>query len=158
MYNNAESGLITPQVATMSFSWNIGERTIEKKVGGFFIGPSVEGLMAIGMVRGYAQSAATNVAVIEGAEIEPRMYKSPDSRSIITFYPIFKRVLVSSTVATSTPSGARPMPRPMPAPNGDDGAAAEAIVNGPIRLVSAMANPEGDEAGREKVSLRTCLE
>lgn len=154
-YNNTASGLCTPQVATMNYFWKIGERTIEKKVGGFFVGPSVEGLMAMGMVRGYAESAATNMAIIDGAEIELRLYKSPDGRSFVTFYPILKRVLCSMVLPSATgsaeSSGKSASGDTQNPANGNGDA--EVIVDGPIRLVSAMANPEGDDAGKENVTM-----
>eukprot|EP00177_Eucheuma_denticulatum_P004048 GFKZ01007319.1.p1 GENE.GFKZ01007319.1~~GFKZ01007319.1.p1 ORF type:complete len:431 (+),score=62.01 GFKZ01007319.1:105-1397(+) len=146
-YGNATSGLVTPEVATMTFSWDVGSRKIVKNVGGFFVGPSVEGLMAMGMVRAWAETAASNIARIEGAEIELRLFKGPDDRSIITFFPVFKRVLVGIPAIPAAP------PPSSPVSDSVSNGIAQDMVEGPIRLVSAVVNPEGDDTGKEKISV-----
>lgn len=141
-YGNADSqsGLVIPEIATLTFSWNVGARSIYKKIGGFFVGLSVEGLMAMGMVRASNATTAPNIAVIQGAEVELKMFKSPDSRSVNTFYPIFRRALI-------TVNPPPPPPKKITA-NKNGGLSGLSI-----RLISVVANPEGFDQGSERVTL-----
>ena len=157
IYDNTQEGFIIPEIATMSFSWEVGGQKLFKRIGGFLVGPSVEGLMAMGMVRASDDAAAPNVAVLEGAEIEFRMFKSEDRRSVNTFFPVFKRVLMGTTaqrtivdepdVTTTTVPAREPVRVTVPG-----GGKVEESTGG-VRIIGALVNPEGDDAGRESVTL-----
>lgn len=155
IYSNIDHGLEIPELVTLSFEWNAGGRRLFKKIGGFFVGLSVEGLMAMGMVRAADDAAAPNVAVLQGAEIELKMFKSEDRRSINTFYPVFRRALT----AMEAPSGngsvtPAPASTPTPAPvTPKPAAVANETVKNAIRLTAVMANPSGDDTGRESVTI-----
>lgn len=157
IYNISDpsSGLAAPELATMTFKWKIGGREIYKRIGGFFIGPSVEGLMAMGMVRYSVEAAAPNPAYIEGMEIDLKMFKSPDDRAINTFYPVLKRVIIGQQIP-SAPNASGPesdQGRPtIPEPPGGL-PANSASKNSGLRIMSVKANPSGDDAGREMVTI-----
>lgn len=147
-YGNADprSGIAIPEIATMTFAWDVGARTIYKRIGGFFIGLSVEGLMAMGMVRSSNIISAPNIAQIQGAELDLKLFKSPDNRSVNTFYPVFRRALIS--VVTPTVDPAPPTFKPV-TPTGVNGNRSKTL----IRLISVLANPAGQDEGHELVTL-----
>lgn len=118
-----------PESVTISYRWQAPDydksafRPLFKKIGGFFVGCSVEGLMALGTVRAHKGVRAPQVAEIEGACYDLKLYHSPSGQQIRTFYPVFLRpidILPSS-----------------------DG----------VRIVAAMVNPRGDDVGFESVTL-----
>lgn len=153
--SDSNSGLTVPELATMTFTWTIGGQTLYKRIGGFFIGPSVEGLMAMGMVRFSSEAAAPNPTYIEGMEIDLKMYKSPDGRSVNTFYPVLKRVVIGQQTPTPTdPTGPAPIPEettgPGPFLGPNENGAAE---NKGVRIITAKANPDGHDEGREMITL-----
>ena len=90
-----DDGRATPEVVTLSYRWRAedhdqgAERPLFKPVGGFWIGCSVEGLMALGLMRFFERGTAVE-AVINRARYEIDMYKSPDRQSIRSFFPVFK--------------------------------------------------------------------
>ncbi|MCG8685787.1 MAG: hypothetical protein MI892_12985, partial [Desulfobacterales bacterium] len=65
-----------PESVTISYGWKAPDYGTEnvhqlfKKIGGFFVGCSVEGLMALGTVRAHKGVRAPKVAVIEGARYD----------------------------------------------------------------------------------------
>ncbi|MBU0552461.1 hypothetical protein KKF91_15225 [Myxococcota bacterium] len=83
-----------PESVTFAFRWDAPDydadavRPLHKRKGGFFVGCSVEGLMALGTVR--AWPGAPREAIIEGARYTLKLYHSPDGRHIRTFYPVFE--------------------------------------------------------------------
>lgn len=86
------SGTLIPEVVTMDFKWKLsdGVTTLTKEPkGGFLVGLSVEGLMAMGIVRAMSPSGTVTTS-IQGASIDFKMYK--DAGRINTFYPVFKRI------------------------------------------------------------------
>lgn len=137
-YGNVERGDAVPDIATMAFTWTVDGNTIFKKKGGFFVGPSVEGLMAMGTVRAAADTPSK--CVIEGLEIDLKMFKSEDKRSINTFYPVLRRVITKGSTA----------PKPIPTVKPTVSSGAHLLT---IRLVGAFTNPSGVDAGRESVTL-----
>lgn len=147
VYSNIDHGLEIPELATFTFTWNVGGQQLYKKIGGFFVGVSVEGLMAMGMVRAADDAPAPNVVVVQGAEIELKLFKSDDRRSINTFYPVFLRAVsaVSASADNGTVTTALPAPRPVPVAN-------ETAQNA-IRLIGVMANPAGKDSGKESVTM-----
>src|SRR5262249_13686787 len=84
-----------PESVTISFAWDApdsAERRIKelvKQTGGFFVGCSPEGLMALGTVRAHVGANAPKTAVINGARYEMKMILSPSKQNIRTFYPIY---------------------------------------------------------------------
>jgi hypothetical protein len=89
-----ESGRATPDVVTLSYRWRAQdhvwgeERPLFKPTGGFWVGCSVEGLMALGLLRFFEQGAVETT--INDARYEIDLYKSPDRQSIRSYFPIFK--------------------------------------------------------------------
>jgi poly(U)-specific endoribonuclease len=82
-----------PEVVTLAYRWDAHEaetgqrRTLYNPIGGFWVGCSIEGLMALGLVR-FLQRGRTE-AVINGARYEVELYRSPDGQSLRTFFPRF---------------------------------------------------------------------
>lgn len=118
-----------PESVTISYRWqapdydNSAFRPLFKKIGGFFVGCSVEGLMALGTVRAHKGVRAPQVAEIEGARYDLKLYHSPGGQQIRTFYPVFLGPI-----------------DPVVSLEG-------------VRIVAAMVNPRGDDAGFETVTL-----
>lgn len=83
----------TPESVTLSFVWRAFDyqkktaRKLTKPIGGFWVGPSIEGLMALGTVRFIAEAMAPKEAEINGHLYRLEMFRSPDDRSMRTFYP-----------------------------------------------------------------------
>lgn len=88
---------VTPEVATLSFVWRAFDyeeekfRKLTKPTGGFWIGPSVEGLLALGTVRFLPEVLAPKRAVINGNEYDLPLFRSANDRHLRTFYPKFVR-------------------------------------------------------------------
>lgn len=60
---------------------------ISKKRSAFFVGLSAEGLLALGTVRALLEKDASEFFVVNNKTYKLEMYKSPDGKSIRTFYP-----------------------------------------------------------------------
>ncbi len=84
-----------PDVVTLAYRWRAEdhdagiERPLFKPVGGFWVGCSVEGLIALGMLRFFRQGRKDE-AVINRARYEVDLFKSPDRQSMRSYFPIFK--------------------------------------------------------------------
>ena len=63
-------------------------RPLYEPIGGFWIGCSIEGLMALGTVRFFERGRIETA--INGARYEIELYRSPDGRSLRTFFPRFR--------------------------------------------------------------------
>jgi hypothetical protein len=80
-----------PEVVTLAFHWDAQDfdagvrRALYKPVGGFFVGCSVEGLMALGLVRFFARGRVETV--INGGRYEIDLYRSPDGQSLRSCFP-----------------------------------------------------------------------
>ncbi len=138
-----------PESVTISFKWNApdyerGEiRPLTKPIGGFFVGCSVEGLMAMGTVRVHLGARAPKTAVINGARYDLKLFRSDNSQHIRTFYPMYLG-----------PAGETPQPEPAPAPNPPQPPAPPMpVVASPVRIVAALVNPMGDDPGQETITL-----
>ncbi len=89
-----EEGRATPDVITLSYRWRAEdhdwgeERPLFKPTGGFWVGCSVEGLMALGLLRFFERGHVETV--INGARYEIDLYKSPDGQSLRSYFPIFQ--------------------------------------------------------------------
>lgn len=137
-----------PESVTIEYRWLAPDydaeavRPLYKKIGGFFVGCSVEGLMALGTVRAHVGANAPKTAVIEGARYDMKLFRSPNDSHIRTFYPIFQ-----GGADPVTGSDVRIQPRlitPRPV---------EAGANGDVRIIAALVNPEGDDPGHETVTV-----
>ncbi|WP_454741783.1 hypothetical protein [Cupriavidus necator] len=136
-----------PESVTISYKWDAPDyaasrvRPLTKPKGGFFVGCSVEGLMALGAVRTHRGGRAPKEAVINGARYDMKLFlDQATERYIRTFYPVYLG-----------PAGAAPVTEPVPA--AAPGAAAAPIVAGPVKILAALINPAGADSGREKVTL-----
>lgn len=131
-----------PESVTIQYAWDAPDydagqvRPLTKKIGGFFVGCSVEGLMALGTVRAHLGANAPKSAVIEGGRYDLKIYRSPNNRHIRTFYPVFKGV------ADPVSGGGGSLPLP-----GAPGTVGE------IRILAAMVNPAGHDPSKETVTL-----
>ena len=127
-----------PESVTISYRWDAPDydrkalRPLTKKIGGFFVGCSVEGLLALGTVRAHVGARAPKQATINGARYDLKVFRSPNNRHVRTFYPMFK--------------GAAG-----PGPNPDD--PINPVTSGGLRIVAALINPQGDDPGSETVTL-----
>jgi poly(U)-specific endoribonuclease len=85
----------TPEVATISYVWEAFDyrtgktRKLTKPTGGFWIGPSIEGLLALGTVRFVPDAMAPKEAVINRTKYELKLFRSANDRHMRTFYPVF---------------------------------------------------------------------
>jgi len=88
-------GDASPDVVTLSYKWRAFDyeaeafRTLTKPIGGFWIGPSIEGLMAMGTVRFLPAAMAPKKTVINGVKYNLPLFRSPNDRHMRTFYPEF---------------------------------------------------------------------
>jgi poly(U)-specific endoribonuclease len=80
-----------PEVVTLAFRWHAEDdgvpRPLYEPIGGFWVGCSIEGLMALGLVRFFERGRIE--ATINGARYEVELHRSPDGQSIRTFFPRF---------------------------------------------------------------------
>jgi hypothetical protein len=83
-----------PEVATRAYRWHAYDyetkerRPLNEPIGGFWIGCSIEGLMALGTVRFFERGRIETT--IHGARYQIELYRSPDGRSLRTFFPRFR--------------------------------------------------------------------
>ncbi|MGD8910852.1 MAG: hypothetical protein PVI92_16065, partial [Chromatiales bacterium] len=127
-----------PESVTISYKWHAPDydrakiRPLTKKIGGFFVGCSIEGLLALGAVRAHVGARAPKEAVINGARYSLKVYRSLNNRHIRTFYPVF--------LGAAEGGGA-------------GGTDESPIKAGLIRIVAALINPKGHDPGNETVTL-----
>ena len=90
-YGPATVGPELPEVVTLSFRWHAQDfdagvkRALYKPVGGFFVGCSVEGLLALGLVRFFTRGRVETT--INRGRYELDLYRSPDGRSLRSCFP-----------------------------------------------------------------------
>lgn len=135
-----------PESVTISYRWQAPDyeqeartRPLTKKIGGFFVGCSVEGLMALGSVRAHLGARAPKEAVINGARYNLKLFRSTNNRHIRTFYPVF--------LGAAAPVSAEqdpPQPHEGTEPRGSLAR---------LRIVAARINPVGEDPGNETVTL-----
>lgn len=132
-----------PESVTISYRWFAPDyeaealRPLFKKIGGFFVGCSIEGLLALGTVRGHLGINAPKKALINGAEYDMKLFHSDNRQHIRTFYPVFLK-------GTLPPVGEDPCvvdPPPPPPPTSD------------IRMIAALVNPSGNDVGKESITI-----
>jgi poly(U)-specific endoribonuclease len=86
-------GREVPQVVTLAYSWDGYDfetrqrRALYKPISGFWVGCSIEGLLALGTVR-FLERGRIETA-INGARYEIELHRSPDGQSLRTFFPRF---------------------------------------------------------------------
>ena len=144
-YGNAEEttqGIFVPEVVTLSYEWtapdtvNNSTQLLQKPIGGFWVGCSPEGLIALGLIRVWTSAGSS--AVINSSTYEVRFFPLDDNpQSIRTFFPIFKR----TDFIDSSPG------------NGNRGEEGTPTAEGTVKIIAALVNPSGDESGRETVTL-----
>lgn len=147
LYQNGQERF--PESVTISYRWDAPDydnqttRPLTKPVGGFFVGCSIEGLMALGTVRAHLGARAPKEAVINGARYDLKVFRSDNNQHLRTFYPVF----LGEAGAPPTPP-MPPTPTPTPGP-------VEPIPHrhSPVRIIAALVNPMGDDPGQETVTL-----
>jgi hypothetical protein len=143
-YDNGQENF--PESVTISYKWNAPDyerkaiRPLTKPKGGFFVGCSVEGLMAIGAVRAHLGARAPKEAVINGARYDLKLFRSDNNQNIRTFYPVFLG-----------PAGEVPITQPHPSTPPD--VENPVFVDSSVRIIAALVNPLGDDTGKEKIIL-----
>jgi hypothetical protein len=86
-------GREVPEIVTLAYRWDAydydtGERrALYEPIGGFWVGCSVEGLLALGTVRFFARGRIETA--INGGRYNIELYRSPDGQSVRTFFPRF---------------------------------------------------------------------
>lgn len=135
-----------PESVTISYRWDAPDyeagttRPLTKPIGGFFVGCSVEGLMALGAVRAHRGARAPKEAVINGARYDMKLFLDPSERFVRTFYPAYLGPAAEhprgGAVVTGTQTGGT-----------------QGVVSGAVKIVAALVNPMGDDPGKETVTL-----
>lgn len=83
----------SPDCVTLSFVWEAFDykakayRKLIKPIGGFWVGTSVEGLMALGTIRFLEQAFAPKKATINATTYNLVLFRSPNDKHMRTFYP-----------------------------------------------------------------------
>jgi poly(U)-specific endoribonuclease len=135
-----------PESVTISFKWDAPDydrgatRPLTKPKGGFFVGCSVEGLMAIGTVRAHLGARAPKEAVINGARYDLKLFRSDNNQNIRTFYPVYLGPAGDIPTSPSRPSTPPNVEKP-------------STIDSPVRIIAALVNPLGDDPGKEAVTL-----
>ena len=86
-------GRQVPEVVTLAYSWDAYDfetgqrRTLYNPIGGFWVGCSIEGLLALGTARFFEHGRIETA--INGARYQVELYRSPDGQSLRTFFPRF---------------------------------------------------------------------
>ena len=103
-------GRQVPEVATLAYRWRAYDyetrqrRPLYEPIGGFWVGCSIEGLLALGTVRFFERGRVETT--INGARYQIELYRSPDGRSLRTFFPRFLGPRMSSSVSRLSRSAA----------------------------------------------------
>ena len=140
-----------PESVTISYRWHAPDydrdamRPLTKPTGGFFVGCSVEGLLALGSVRAHVGARAPKQAVINGARYDLKVFRSGNNRHVRTFYPMFRGA--AEPAAGGSGSGTGPTVAPI------GGGGAPAVILGSLRIIAALINPEGHDPGNETLTL-----
>lgn len=133
-----------PESVTISYRWDAPDydarttRPLTKPIGGFFVGCSVEGLMAMGAVRAHRGARAPKEAVINGARYDMKLFLDQSQRFVRTFYPVYLGPAAERPFGGTTEETPRETPR---------------IVSGAVKIVAALVNPMGHDEGNETVTL-----
>jgi poly(U)-specific endoribonuclease len=82
-----------PDVVTLAYRWDAYDygarqrRALYEPIGGFWVGCSIEGVMALGTARFFERGRVETT--INGARYEIALYRSPDGRGLRAFFPRF---------------------------------------------------------------------
>lgn len=141
-YGNGQENF--PESVTISFKWDAPDydrgaiRPLTKPIGGFFVGCSVEGLMAMGAIRAHLGARAPKEAVINGARYDLKVFRSANNQNIRTFYPIYMGPTGNTGGSVGT---------------GGEHPSSQTTIDSPVRIIAALINPLGDDPGKETVTL-----
>jgi poly(U)-specific endoribonuclease len=133
-----------PESVTISYRWDAPDydakaiRPLTKKIGGFFVGCSIEGLLAIGTVRAHLGARAPKETVINGARYDLKVFRSKDEKNLRTFYPIF--LSPAGEIIDNNDGSQEPDIAP--------------IVSGKVKILAALVNPIGEDPGGETITLQ----
>lgn len=158
LYENGQEDF--PESVTISYGWQAPDyerwtseenaedviRRLTKPKGGFFVGCSVEGLMAMGSVRAHLGARAPKEAIINGGRYELAVFRSQNDQHIRTFYPMFKGRATGGVSGPFVPPSQPTQPQQPSQPSGP-------TITSPIRILAALVNPMGDDPGKETVTL-----
>jgi hypothetical protein len=111
-----DEGPRVPECVTIAYKWDAFDyesgqtRPLIKPIGGFFVGPSIEGLMALVMARFALEARAPKQAIINSALYNLQLYRSPSGRELRTCYPEFVRVVGDNEASAPAPAPPQPAP------------------------------------------------
>ncbi len=149
-YGNAPTGATVPDVVTIAYDiratdFFTGEtRTLKKKIGGFWVGPSIEGLMALGTVRFIKGARAPREATINGHRYALELFKDASGAFLRTFYPKYLGPVDG------------PLNPDIMEPDPDEDVLISPMLpqtSRAVRILAARVNPSGQDEGRETVTL-----
>jgi hypothetical protein len=89
----SDAGPQVPEIVTLAYRWHAQDfaagvkRSLYKPIGGFFVGCSVEGLLALGLVRFFERGEVETV--INRARLRIDLHRSPDRQSLRSYFPRF---------------------------------------------------------------------
>jgi poly(U)-specific endoribonuclease len=107
--NQGWDGDTTPDFVTLSFEWKPFSRLAKQQIplvkpqGCFWVGPSPEGLMAIGTVRFLQAANPPKLADINGVRYKLKLFRSWDGNHLRSFYPKFMAMLPPSQHRAAPP-------------------------------------------------------
>jgi poly(U)-specific endoribonuclease len=135
-------------VVTISHEWNAfdyengGSTKLIKPTGGFMVGCSPEGLIALGLVAFFDPRTRKSIE-INNSKYDVKLFKAgPEESSINTFYLIFSGFTVIPVVDDE--------------PKEDEDDTANVVIptsSSDVRIIAALINPEGDDTGKETLTL-----
>lgn len=136
-----EKGVLVPEVVTLSLRWEAplgegrqGTKTLRKPIGGFFVGCSPEGMVALGLVR--ARTQTNKLAFINGAKYQLDLHRlDGNHKAIRTFFPRFISANIIDIDDKKDEKEDTDGPIDVPA--------------SPFKILMAMVNPENPEGGKE---------
>jgi len=143
-FGNDEEGVSNPNAVTFRYEWdafdfeNGGTEKLYKSTGGFDVGYSAEGLIALGMVCFY-DPRSVKTTVIDNVKLEYKLFKAgPGDSSINTFYSMFKGLTLINVPVDGEPEEPG---------NGND------LSSSDVTIIAALVNPDGSDENKETVSL-----
>lgn len=146
------SGRLVPEVVTINFKLNAPDtlnrsnQLLKKPIGGFWVGCSPEGLISLGLVR--VLTSVGSQAVINSSTYKLEFFPLSDNpKSIRTLFPRFIRTDFVDDEQGEVPSVIDD------SGDGEEAAGTESVRAGQVKIIAALVNPPGDEAGRETVTL-----
>ncbi|MEM7066178.1 MAG: hypothetical protein AAF572_23805 [Cyanobacteria bacterium P01_B01_bin.77] len=139
-------GVLVPEIVTLQLTWTapVGNgsqntKRLHKPIGGFFVGCSPEGLIALGLVR--SRTKSDKITRINGAEYQLDLHRLDNRPNAIrTFFPRFRR---ADVVHIEPDKPDKPDPDKTPGKTKDS----------KFRIIAAMVNPENPEGGREFIQV-----